>query len=299
MKKFIIVTDSCCDLDAKLRAEYDIEYIPMHFSFDGKDFDADLDWRKISVKEFYDVMRSGTRIITAQVSAREYKERFTKYLNEGFDILSISCSSALSASVKASYVAKEELVAEHPERKIVCIDSLISCGGLAMICVKAAQLRAEGKSIDEVAEWIEANKLCFNQEATVDKLVYLRQAGRISASSAFFGGLLSVKPLIISDINGQNVSIEKVKGRKTSITRLAERIKDSYSGTEFKEIFVYHADCEEEAEEFKSQIAKTLGIDESLIMIGGIGPILGASCGPGMMGAYFFGKKVDFDGSAK
>jgi DegV family protein with EDD domain len=198
MKKFIIVTDSCSDLDAKLRAEYDIEYIPMHFSFDGKDFDADLDWKKISVKEFYDVMRSGTRIITAQVSAREYKEKFSEYLKEGFDILSISCSSALSASVKASYVARDELMAEYPDRKIICIDSLISCGGLAMICVKAAQLRAEGKSIDEVAEWVEANKLCFNQEATVDKLVYLRQAGRISASSALYSSYSATSSAILS-----------------------------------------------------------------------------------------------------
>lgn len=295
MKKFLIVTDSCSDLDKELRNEYDIEYIPMHYSCDGVDYDADLDWQNMSVSEFYNSMRNGKRFITAQVNVSEYKEAFTKYINDGYDVLSISCSSALSASVKASRVASEEIKTNYPDSKIICIDSLMSCAGLGIMCIIASKMRAEGKSIEEVAEWIENNKLNINQEATVDKLLYLRQAGRVSAASAFFGGLLSVKPIIISDVNGQNVSVEKVKGRKNSIARIAERVKEEYVTGVFDEIFVYNADCIDDALEMKKELVAKLGIDENKIRIGNVGPILGASCGPGMMGVYFYGKKVTYD----
>ena len=105
MKKFVIVTDSCSDLRKELREQYDIDYIPMHMSYDGKELFADLDFNEISYEDFFEMMRNGTRFTTAQITTSEYKERFEKYISEGCDILSISCSSALSASVKASRLA--------------------------------------------------------------------------------------------------------------------------------------------------------------------------------------------------
>ena len=299
MNKFIIVTDSSSDLDKNTREKYDIEYIPMHLTIDGKSYDADLDWGDFSVKEFYDLMRNGKRVITAQISKMEYVARFEEYLKQDYDILSISCSSALSASVKASYLAKEELETKYPDRKIVCIDPLMSCAGLGMLCIKASQMRAEGKSIEEAAEWIETNKLNINQEATVEKLSYLKQAGRVSAAAAFFGGLLSVKPIIISDAKGYNASIEKVKGRKTSMERIAERVKESYQPDVIKTIYVLHGDCEQDAIELKNQIKARVDVADEDIVMGYIGPIIGASCGPGVLGVYFYGKKVTYDSTAK
>ena len=151
MKKFAIITDSCSDLNKDLREKYDIDYVPMHYSYDGKDVVASLDWEELSAPDFYNVMRGGTRIFTAQVTANDYKEKFESYLEKGYDILSISCSSALSASVKASYIVRDELCAKYPDAKIICIDSLISCAGLGMLVIEASKKRAEGKSIEEVA----------------------------------------------------------------------------------------------------------------------------------------------------
>ena len=295
MSKFIILTDSSCDLDKEIRDKYQIEYVPMHFSIDGKDYDADLDWKTISVKDFYDTMRKGTRIFTAQVNAEEYKIVFEKYLSEGYDILSISCSSGLSASVKASYVARDEMLEKYPDRKIICIDSLISCAGVGILTIRASELRQEGKSIEEVAAWVEENKLNIRQEGTVDKLSFLKQAGRISAAAAFFGGLLSVKPIVISDVKGRNVSVEKVKGRKESIKRIAERVAERYLPVDYKGIFILHADCYEDAQLLKAEIMAKVDISEEDIHFGYIGPIIGASCGPGMMGVYFYGDKETYD----
>lgn len=292
MKEFAIITDSCSDLDKKLRTEYDVDYVPMHFSLNGVDYDASLDWEKISVKDFYDAMRNGTRIYTAQVNSAQYREKFESILNEGKDVLYIGCSSALSASVIASYGVRDELKEKYPDSNIICIDSLISCAGLGMLVCLASKLRKEGKSIIDVAEFIENIKLNVHQEAAADKLIYLKQAGRVSATSAFFGGLLNVKPIIISDAKGQNFAVEKVKGRKNSIARLAERVVEQYTGEAFDEIVVAHADCESEAIDLKSEIIARKSELESKISIGYIGPIVGASVGPGMMGVYFIGTKV-------
>ncbi len=292
MEKFVILTDSSCDLNKQVREEYAIEYLPMHFSANGKDYDADLDWGEISFKEFYQRMREGTRFITAQVNVAQYKDAFEKYVKAGYGVLSVSCSSGLSASVKASLQAREDVLKAYPDGKIVCIDALISCAGLGLICICASRMRKAGKSMDEIAAWIEEHKLNFHQEGTVDKLTWLKQAGRVSAASAFFGGLLNVKPIIISDVKGENFALEKVKGRKVSLNRLVERTKAQYDGSACPEIVVLHADCEEDALDVKRQLVDVIGVEEQHVWIEPLGPIVGGSCGPGMLGIYFYGTKV-------
>lgn len=297
MKKFVIITDSCSDLEKDLRIKYDIDYVPMHYRIDDKDYVASLDWEELSAPDFYNVMREGKRIYTAQVNAIDYQEKFESYIKKGFDVLYISCSSALSASVKSSYQVRDELLAKYPESKIICIDGLNSCSGLGILCIKASELRSEGKTIEEVADWVSAHRKIMHQEATVDKLTYLKQAGRVSATSAFFGGLLSVKPIIISDVNGQNVSVEKVKGRKVSLARLAERTKERYIAHPFQRVHIGHADCLEEALELKKLVIEAIGdID---IHVCYIGPIVGASVGPGTLALYFFGTEETHDSLAK
>ncbi len=297
MKKFIIVSDTCCDLDAKLRQEYDIEYIPMHYSYDGKEVEASLDWEYLSAPDFYNLMRNGTRIKTSQVNVEQYKTAFRKYLSEGYDILSISCSSALSSSVKESIIAREELLQEFPDSEIICIDGLNSTLGLGFLCMVASEMRRDGKTIKEVADWVIANRKRINQEATVENLKYLKQAGRVSALSAFFGGMLSVKPIILSDVNGNNVAIEKVKGRQTSLERIVERFKEEYEDVPYQKVGIMHGDCIDDALKLRDMISDM--VDPEKVIITYVGPAVGASTGPGTLGLYFFGKEVTFDAKNK
>ena len=292
MKKFVIISDSCCDLSKDLREKYDVSYVPMHFIFDGEDHIADLDWTEFSVSEYYDIMRGGKRITTAQVSADDYRTAFENAIKDGCDVLYISCSSALSASVTASYAVRDELMQKYPDAKIVCVDSLTACTGLGLLCMTASELRAAGKTLDEVAQWLEEHKLEAHQEATPEKLNYLKQAGRVSATSAFFGGLLNIKPIIISDAQGRNLAVEKVKGRQTSIARLAERMQADFKTVDYQKIFVVHADCEEGAAALKKEIVARMPELEKDIQPGVIGPIIGATVGPGTLAVYYFGDKV-------
>ncbi len=299
MKKFTIVSDSCCDLPENLRKEFDVEYIPMRIHFDEKEYPADLDWKDISFYDFYNLMREGVRIKTSQINSNEYFETFEKYILDGYDVLSISCASALSSSYNGSVVAKDELLKKYPDAKIICIDSRNSCFGLGTIVLTASKLRAEGKTIEEVAEFIETHKQEVNQLCTVESLTYLKRAGRVSAMSAVFGGLLQVKPIIISDINGQNHAIEKVKGRKNSINRLIEMFKETYNeNAPYQKITIVHADVEEDAKLIKELLIPCVkeGVQ---IDIEKIGPIIGASTGPGTVAIYCYGKEVTVDGSKK
>ena len=294
MKPYVIVTDSCSDLEKEDRQKYNIDYIKMHFSTDGKQYEGDLDWQNLTFKEFYDIMRNGNRIISAQINTTEYKIAFEKYLLDGYDILYIGCSSALSSSVKASYVARDELLDRYVNSKIICIDSLNASLGMGMLCICAGKLKAQGKSIDEVASWVEENKKFVHQEATPEKLIWLKQAGRISASKAFFGGLLNVKPIIISDVNGANVSVEKVKGRVASFERIGERFKERFINYPHQMIYIVHGDSLQDAEALAEIVKKSLPEDAKDIEVNirKLGPVIGASCGPGMIGLYYFGTEV-------
>ncbi len=297
MKNFAIVTDSCGDLGENLREKYGIDYAPMRFSYDDVDVPASLDWEYVPLKDFYDLMRKGKRIKTSQVNAEEFRQKFEEYLDKGEDVLYIACSSALSASYKISLTVRDEMKKKYPDRKIICVDSLNSCLGLGLICIAASKLREEGKTIEEVAEYTEKNKLRMNQFCTVESLAYLKRAGRVSTTSAVFGGLLQVKPIIISDAKGQNFAVEKVKGRKNSIERIADLFKEAYDPNDkFPMIGIAHADSEAAADELAAAVLSRLENKNVEVITSYIGPIVGASAGPGTIAVYGFGKEVTICG---
>lgn len=294
MREYVIITDSCSDLSKEWREQYNIDYVPMHVSIDGKEYFADLDWKDVSVKEFYDGMRNGSRIKTAQITQEEYEAKFKTYLEDGKDILYIGCSGALSASIKSSINAKDSLSATYPDSKIICIDSLNACLGLGMLCIIASKKRANGETIEQVAEWIELNKKKVNQECTVEKLTYFKQAGRVSAANAFFGGIFQVKPIVISDANGMNSACEKVKGRGNSLVRVAERAANAYEKSEYNMVFVVNADSEEDGNKLLQLVKEKIGDDSVEYLTGTIGPIIGGTAGPGTVAIYLYGKQVTY-----
>lgn len=294
MNNFVIVTDSCADLNGQLRKKYNIEYLCMRVIEGIVDRPADLDWQFMPAKTFYDKMRKGVRFTTSQITASDYAEAFEKYISGGSDILSISCSSALSGSYRASTEARDKVLSAHPDAKIICIDSLNACIGLGLICITASRLRAEGKTIEQTAQYIEDNKLKMNQYSFADDLTYLRRAGRVSPTSAVFGGLLKIKPIIISDAAGQNVAAEKVKGRGPATNRLLQLVKEHYKSSPYQLVAVAHADCPAEAEAFRQRLKDVIPDKDVEILLDCIGPIVGATVGPGTLAVYFYGDEVTF-----
>jgi DegV family protein with EDD domain len=294
MKDFVIFGDSTCDLNKELREKYNIDYIPMSFSVDDKEYVASLDWECHSAKEHYDLMRGGKRVFTAQVAKKDYYEKFKSALEDGKDVVYISCSSALSASINTAVLVANELNEQFADNKVYCVDSLISSLGQGYLLIEAAKKRGEGLTAADTAKYIEDIRLKVNQCGTVDSMEYLRRAGRVKASKAFFGNLFGVKPIIISDIKGQNYAYKKVKGTVNARVAIAEHLVEAANGV-YDTLLISHADCEADALLLRDEILKLADFKE--VILGYIGPIVGASVGPGTVIGFVFGNEVTIEGN--
>lgn len=293
MKDFVVLADSTCDLDHKTREAYGIEYVAMNYIVDDVEHVASLDWEEISYQDFYNLMRDGKRVFTTQVPKTVYAEAFRKAVEGGRDIVYISCSSALSGSINTARTVAKELQQEYPDAGIYCVDSLISSLGQGYLLIEASRKRAEGCSAEETAKYIEDIRLCVNQCGTVASMEYLRRAGRVKASKAFFGNLFGIKPIIISDRKGQNYAYKKVKGISAARVAIAEHLKDAADG-KLDALYISHADCQADAESLRDAILQIAPFAQ--VHIGVIGPIVGASVGPGTVIAFCMGKEVMIEG---
>lgn len=294
MKDFVVLTDSTSDLTLQLRQEYNIEYVPMQYIIDGVEYKASLDWESHDPKTYYDLMRNGKRVYTSQITRETYVEAFRKAIDEGKDVVYISCSSALSASVNMARLVAAEMMEQNPDAGLYCVDSLISSLGQGYLAMEASRKRAEGLSAADTAAYIEGMKLCVNQCGTVASLEYLRRAGRVKASKAFFGNLFGVKPIIISDRKGQNYAYKKAKGAVNARIAIAEDICKAANGV-YEELLLTHADCLEDIELLKAEILKIAPFKK--VTVNTIGPIVGASVGPGTVIAYCCGTEVMIEGN--
>jgi len=281
MKDYMILADTCSDLDSKRLKEIGAEMVHMHIFINDEDHLANNDWQDISVKDYYDIVRTGKRLNTAQADEAQFEKKFREAAEAGKDVLYIACSGALSATIKESLRAKETVEKEFPEIKIFCVDSLNACYSLGMLVEKACALRKEGLSVEENAKWVEENKFRYNESGSVDSLTYLKRAGRVTGFAAFFGGMLAIKPIIVLNRLGQNNAFEKVKGRKASYKRSAELINQYIDLELSNDIHLCHADCEEDIKEFAEILRAELGDKKVNFLFSVIDPIIGCSVGPG------------------
>ncbi len=293
MKKVKIITDSCADLGGKLLEKYDIDYVKMSTVEDGKETPALLTWTEEEAHELYNKIRAGKRITTAQVTVEEFRTVFGKYIDEGYDIIYIGCSSKQSGSVNTGYVTAGKMMDERSDAKIICIDALCSTIGEGLLAIEASKMAKDGKGAEEIAEYITSIRNNVLQFATVHSLDTLKRAGRVSASAAFFGNLMGVKPIIIADASGAQAAMKKVKGRAAAIKECIKLMKENILDSENQTIYLWHSDCDrEELAEVEKMVRDEIPCKD--IEIGIIGPIVGASVGPSVIGVWAFGKEVTF-----
>lgn len=298
MRKVKVITDSCADLSPELLKKYDLDYAKMSTILDGAVSPALLEWTPEEVHAFYDLMREGKRITTAQVSVEEFERIFGEYLEKDMDIVYIGCSLKQSGSVNTGHMVAQKMLTGYPEAKISCIDSLNASYGEGMIAIEAAKLASAGKDADEITQYILSIRKTLHEYCTVHSLTALHRAGRVTASSAFLGNLMGVKPIIMADEAGAQAAYKKVKGRAASLNEIVALLKENITDPENQTVYLAHADCgSEEEETVRALIEREIPCKE--IYIGTIGPIIGASIGPDAIAVFGFGKKVTFNGEAK
>lgn len=294
MNKVKIITDSCSDLSGELLTKYDIDYAKMTTVCEGVQQEASLLWEYYSPKELYDKIRNGIRVTTTQVPPEEFTRIFDLYIND-FDIVYIGCSTKQSGSVNNAAVIAKQYKEKYPDSSIYCFDSLNASIGEGMLAIKAAEMRDEGKSAKEIFDSVSAKRNNVREFITVHTLEYLRRCGRVKATAAFFGNLMGVKPILISDVNGAQTPVKKVKGRKNSFAEIVNLMKENITDSENQTIYLVHADCDPaEIEALKNETLSKIKCKGVLPLY--IGPIIGASVGPDAIGLFAFGTEVTYAG---
>ena len=284
----VIVTDSNCDLPVEYIYQNNIHIIPFTFELNGINYTDDFG-KSLSHKDFYDKIRKGGMPVTAQITAFTFVNEFSRFVSKGDSIIYIGFSSALSETFNGSILARNELMEMNPEADITVIDSKSASIGQGLLVSYACEMLKQGKSKQEIVDWIEFNKLKVNHWFTIDNLEHLKRGGRISTASAAIGRLLEVKPVLIVSNDGSLIVAKKIRGRKKSIRALFDEYKTRAVNPEEQRIFIAHGDCLEDAEYLKSLILSETTPHDVVINI--LGPIIGTHTGPGLVGLFFLGKE--------
>ena len=286
MRDYIITVNSTVDTGKEWLEERNVPVIPLKYTIDGQEY---TDMYGLSDKEFFQKLREGKMSATSQINPEEAKEMLEPYVKEGKDVLHLAFSSALSGTCNSMKIAAEELQEEYPEAKVIVVDTLCACMGEAMLLYYALKQKEAGKTIEEVAQWVEENKLHVCHNVTVDDLFHLHRGGRVSKTAAVLGTMVKVKPIIHMDDNGALQVIGKERGRKKSLHKIVDMAVERSKGWDNEIIMITHGDCLEDAEYVAKLVREKMGVEN--VFIHNIGTVIGSHTGPGVVATFCMGNK--------
>lgn len=288
VQNYVFMTDSDSDLPYELKVRYDIPVVSMPYTLEGKEYFDDLG-QTLDSKSFFDKMRAGAQPSTSALNETIYLEYFEPVLAEGKDLLFVAFSSQLSGTINAVYAARETLLARYPERKFMVVDTLSISGPMTILILKAHELYRAGKPMEEVAAWLEENKLRAQAWFTVDDLKYLKRGGRISPAVAAIGTMLDLKPILTETCEGKLASADKVRGRRKAMNYIVDKAVENVADQKEAVGIILHADAIDDAQKLRDMLAAKLPDME--LRIDNVGPVIGTHAGPGTLAFCFLGKK--------
>lgn len=291
MSQYVISCCSTADLTKEHFEKRDISYICFHFELDGIQYQDDLG-ESIPFDEFYQKMTDGAETRTSQVNAEEFKEYFEKFLKEGKDILHVCLSSGISGVMNSAVIAKEELEEKYPDRKIYIVDSLGASSGYGLLMDQLADLRDQGKNIEEVYRWAEEHRLELHHWFFSTDLTFFIKGGRISKTAGFVGGVLGICPLLNMGEDGTLVPRQNIRTKRKVIRAIVDKMEENarggldYSG----KCYISQSACEEDAKAVAALVEKRFPKLNGRVEINHIGTTIGSHTGPGTVALFFWGK---------
>lgn len=292
MNNYVLSCCSTADLSKEHFLARDIHYICFHYNMDGTLYSDDLG-ESVPFEEFYQKMKDGAMPTTSQVNVGEFEEYFEAFLKEGKDILHVSLSGGLSGSVNSARIAANELLEKYPGRKIVVLDSLGASSGFGLLMDKLADLRDEGKTLEELVAYGEEHKLNVHHWFFSTDLTAYKRGGRISAASAAFGTMLNICPLLNMDNEGHLIPREKIRGKKNVIKAIVKKMQEhAENGAAYSEkCFLSHSACLEDAKAVAALVEEAFPHLNGKVVINSVGTVIGSHTGPGTVALFFFGDK--------
>lgn len=288
MADYIIMTDSSCDLPAKVAEQFAIPALPLSTEIGGKTYRNYIDGSGVDIRWFYAQLREKQPATTSAVNMQDFAARMEEILQTGRDILYLGFSSGLSSTYEAGAMAAAELTAKYPDRKIFTVDTLCASLGQGLLVYLTAKERERGCSIEEARDFAERTKLHICHWFTVDDLFHLKRGGRVSTTVAVVGSMLGIKPVMHVDNAGHLINVEKARGRRRAIERLAEKAEELAIDLTGQTVFISHGDCIDDVRYLEERL-HAIGVKKTLVNY--VGPVIGAHSGPGTLAMFFVGRE--------
>lgn len=292
MSKFILSCCSTADLTQEHFEQINVKYICFHYEIDGVTYPDDLG-KSLPFDEFYKRMADGASTKTSQVNASEFQEYFEPFLQEGYDILHVCLSSALSGVINSATIAKKALLEKYPQRKILIVDSLGASSGYGLIMDTLAAMRDDGKSLEEIYDWVEEHKLNLHHWFFSTDLSFYIKGGRISKTAGTIGNILNICPLLNMDHMGRLIPRFKIRGKKKVIREIVHKMElFAENGLDYSgKCYISQSDCIEDAREVAALIEEKFSKLNGKVEINYVGTTIGSHTGPGTVALFFWGEK--------
>lgn len=286
-------TLSCCstvDLPYSYMADRDIPVLFYTYVVDGREYVDDMGRDPEALPRFYRFLEEGKLPQTSQINVGTYLSFFEKLLQKG-DLLHIAFTSGQSGSVYNAMLAAKELQEKYPERKLIVIDSLCSSSGYGMLVDTVADLRDEGKSIEEAAQWVRENRNTVHHQFFSSNMTQFRRTGRVSGAAAMVATIMSICPIMRLDDAGAIKAYGKVRGKKKAVeTTIEAMAKHAQGGENYdKRCYVCHSQCPEDAQMLIDGLEARFPLIKGKIRLCDIGTIIGSHSGPGTVAVFFYG----------
>ena len=285
---FAVFTDGCSNLPGSVLSRYQIGTLPFTYTINDEQIVYSGDIDSFDAHAHYELLRAGEMIKTSLANTQQFLEHFRPVLEAGKDVVYIGMSSGISGTYQAASIAAAELMEEFPGRRVRVVDSLGAGFGPGLLTILAAELREEGRTADETADFLDRRKMDLCEFFTVDDLMFLRRTGRLSTTGALAGTMLGIKPILRGDEEGHIVTYQKCRGRKKAVETLAQLYQTRVVDAGNQIVAISHGDCLEDARLLADKIC-AIAQPRELIFCPHE-PVTGSHVGPGMLALFFFGE---------
>lgn len=276
-----IFTDSGCDLPKEYYSENNISLFPFHVHLNGQEYE---DVFGIDAGQIYEAMEQGAHAKTSQVSPEVFLTHFERLAKDHEEGIYIAFSSEFSGTHNTAVMIYNQLLESYPDLKLTIIDSKCASLGHGFLIKEAVALRDAGTPYDEIIKAIVEMSEHMEHLFTVGNLDYLARGGRLSRTSAFFGGLLNIKPILNVE-DGKLVPLEKIRGHKKAIARMIDILEQRGGDFSNKVIGLSHSNDEKLLSDVKQVIENRLS--PKAFDITQIGSAIGSHVGSGTIAIFF------------
>ena len=285
MANYQIITDSACDLPKAMLQQLNVSSFPLTVLFRGKNLQDSVDE---GLQEIYAGLRNGEATSTSAINPDGWTSVMEPVLVRGEDALVLAFSSGLSTTYQSAVIAADDLREKYPERKIIVVDTLCAALGQGLLVWYTCKQRDAGMELEQLAAWVENNKLSLCHWVTVNDLMHLKRGGRINATTAVVGTMLQIKPIIHVNDECKLISVGKARGRKAALQVLVDKMKELGEGFDNHTVFITHGDCLEDGLMLKEMVLQQTDAKE--VFVGNLGAVIGSHAGPGTLALFFLGK---------